>query len=245
MPRVLGGRLGRADRSGPGRDDFRVQAGRRREVQQDHRAGRRPLPGAAGRVNHHRPAAGQVHRRHPGAQSHPRTDLPARAARVGHLPQVAKQAHPRAGQDDPRRDALRRSGGDAAPAHRRVHGHRQVGRPQRDADQHPLPRHSRRRAADHDRPEAARAGDVRRHPAPAHARRGRAQAGRQRAAVGGARDGGALQDAGRRRRAQHRPIQPQHPPPARGARLVGAQGRRGHPRGSCRSSSSSSTSWPT
>jgi S-DNA-T family DNA segregation ATPase FtsK/SpoIIIE len=46
------------------------------------------------------------------------------------------------------------------------------------------------------------------------------EAGEQRAAVGRPRNGGALQDAGGRGRAQHRPVQPQHPAHARG------QGRR-------------------
>jgi DNA segregation ATPase FtsK/SpoIIIE, S-DNA-T family len=66
---------------------------------------------------------------------------------------------------------------------------------QRDAHEHPLPRDARRRAADHDRPEAPRAGDVRGHPAPADAGRRRSEARGQRPALGGARDGGALQDA--------------------------------------------------
>ncbi len=55
-------------------------------------------------------------------------------------------------------------------------------------------------------------------------------------------DGGALQDAGGRRRAEHRPVQPQHP--GGGARASGELGR-----ARCRSrsptSSSSSTNWPT
>ena len=41
MPRVLGRRDRRPDSPWPGRHDLRVQAGRRREVQQDHRPGRR------------------------------------------------------------------------------------------------------------------------------------------------------------------------------------------------------------
>ena len=55
VPRVLGRRLGRPDPPGPGRHDLRVQAGRRREVQQDHRPCRRSVPGDAGRVGAHRP----------------------------------------------------------------------------------------------------------------------------------------------------------------------------------------------
>ena len=44
---------------------------------------------------------------------------------------------------------------DAAPADRRIDRHRQVGRPERDADQHPLSRHAGRCAADHDRSRSA------------------------------------------------------------------------------------------
>ena len=112
-----------------------------------------------------------------------------------------------------------------------------------DAHEHPLPRDAGRRAADHDRSEAARARDVRGHPAPADAGRRRPEAGRQRAALGGARDGGALQDARRRRRAQHRAVQPEHPAGDR-READAAQGRR-DAASRCRSSSSSSTSSPT
>ena len=72
-----------------------------------------------------------------------------------------------------------------------------------------------RRADDHDRSEAARARDVRGDPAPAHAGRRRSQEGGERAALGRARDGGALQDARGRRRAQHRAVQPEHQARAR------------------------------
>ena len=54
---------------GPGRDDLRVQAGRRREVQQDHRSGRRPLSGDAGRVRPDRSHPGQIHGRHPDSRT--------------------------------------------------------------------------------------------------------------------------------------------------------------------------------
>ncbi len=86
---------------------------------------------------------------------------------------------------------------------------RQVGRHQRHADQHPLPRHARRCPDDHDRSEASGARDVRRHPAPDDAGRRRSEAGGECAPLGGPRDGRALQDAGGRRRAQHRAVQPQ------------------------------------
>ena len=145
-------------------------------------------------------------------------------------------------QDHPRRAVRHRPGDDAAPADRRVDRHRQVGRPERDADEHPLPRDAGRRAADHDRPEAARARDVRGHPAPADAGRRRSEEGGERAALGRARDGGALQDARGRGRAQHRAVQPQHP--ARRSRRAARRTIPTRP-SRCRSSSSSSTSWPT
>ena len=123
----------RADPPGPGRHDVRVQARRRREVQQDHRPRRRSVPGDAGRVGPHRSPARQVHGRHPDAEPDPRADLAARAAGVGGLPALPVEADAGARQDDPRRAVPRRPGDDAAPAHRRLHRHRQVGRPERDA----------------------------------------------------------------------------------------------------------------
>ena len=66
---------------GPGRHDLRVQARRRREVQQDHEPGRRPVPRDAGRVGADRSHSRQVDRRHPDSQSQPRGDLASRAAR--------------------------------------------------------------------------------------------------------------------------------------------------------------------
>ena len=242
VPRVLGRRLGRADPSGPGRHDLRVQAGRRREVLEDHRPRRRPLPRDEGRLGPHRSHPRQVHRRHPDSEPHARADLAARAARVGRLPALDVEADHRARQDDSRRAVHGRSRDDAAPADRRVDRRRQVGRHQRHADQHPLPRHAGRRADDHDRSEAARARDVRGHPAPDDAGRRRSEAGGQRAALGGARDGGALQDARRGRRPQHRAVQPQRPAGDRGE--AHAQGRQGAASRSP-SSSSSSTSSPT
>ena len=59
-------------------------------------------------------------------------------------------------------------------------------------------------------PKRLELGHVRGHPAPAHAGRRRSEAGGERAALGRPRDGGALQDARRGRRAQHRAVQPQH-----------------------------------
>ncbi len=133
------------------------------------------------------------------------------------LPALGVEADPHARQDDPRRAVRAGPRHDAAPAHRRLDRHRQVGRPQLDAHEHPLPRDARRRAHDHDRPQAPRAGDVRRDPAPADAGRRRPQEGVERAALGRPRDGGTLQDARGRRRPQHRAVQPQHPPRAAGS----------------------------
>ena len=90
---------------------------------------------------------GQEHGRHPDPEPGARVDLAARAARVGAVPQVELEARHRARQDDPRRAVRQRPGDDAASAHRRIHGHGQVGRPERDADQHPVPRHARTRCA--------------------------------------------------------------------------------------------------
>ena len=87
-------------------------------------------------------------------------------------------------QDDSRRAISHRPGHDAAPADRRLHRHRQVGRPQLDADEHPLSRHARRRADDHDRSEAARARHVRGDSAPADAGRHGSEEGVERASLG-------------------------------------------------------------
>ena len=71
------------------------------------------------------------------------TDLAARAARVGGLSAIGVEADVRARQDDPRRAVPGGPGHDAASAHRGVDRHRQVGRPQLDADEHPLSRDTR------------------------------------------------------------------------------------------------------
>ena len=87
----------------PGRHHLRVQAGRRREVQQDHRPRRRSLPGDAGRVGADRSHPRQVDGRHPDPEPESRADLAARAARIGRLPAVHLEADAGARQDDPRR----------------------------------------------------------------------------------------------------------------------------------------------
>ena len=97
-----------ADPSRPGGDDVRVQAGRRREVLEDHRPGRRPVPRDAGRVGPDRPHPGQVHRRHPDSERDARADFAARAARIRGLPALDLEADDRARQDHPRRAVHRR-----------------------------------------------------------------------------------------------------------------------------------------
>ena len=116
---------------------------------------RRPVPGDAGRVGPDRPDSRQVDRRHPDPEPQPRADLPARDARVRGVPALDVEAHAGARQDHPRRAVHGRPRGDAASADRRIDRRRQVGRHQRHADEHPLPRDARRRADDHDRSEAA------------------------------------------------------------------------------------------
>ncbi len=82
----------RADSSRPGRHDLRVQAGRRREVLEDHRPRRRPVSRDAGRVGADRSHSRQVDRRHPDPESHARADLAARAARIRVVPPLDVEA---------------------------------------------------------------------------------------------------------------------------------------------------------
>ena len=200
-----------ADPPRSGRHDVRVQAGCGREVLEDHRPGRRSVPGDAGGIGADRPHSRQVDGRHPDSESHARADLAARAARIGGLSAIVLEARPGARQDDPRRAVRGRPRHHAAPPHRGIDGCRQVRRHQRHAHEHPVPRDAGRGADDHDRPQAARARHVRGHPAPADARGRRSQTGRQRPPVGRARDGGAVQDARGRGCPEHRAVQPQHP----------------------------------
>ena len=166
----------------------------------------------AGRVGAHRTHARQVDRRHPDPQPAPRADLAARTARVGRLPGGAVEA-------DAWRWARRSTASRSSATSRRCRtcsspGATGTGKSvalNAMLDQHPLPGDAGRGAPDHDRSQAPRTRDVRGDPAPAHAGGGRPEAGGQRAHVGRPGDGGALQDAGRRGRAEHRPVQPQHP----------------------------------
>ena len=111
VPRVLGRRHRRPDPPGAGRHDLRVQARRRREVQQDHRPGRRPLPGDAGRVGADRSHPRQVHRRHPDSQRAARAR--SRCASCSNRRPTAeprRKLHAGARQDDPRRAVRHRPG---------------------------------------------------------------------------------------------------------------------------------------
>ena len=115
----------------------------------------------------------------------------------------------------------RRSGQDAAPAHRGRHRHRQVGRDQRDhhVAHLPLPAQGGPAPPD-DRPEDGRAVDVQ-GPAPSPASgRHQQQGGRAGAQVGRRRDGAALRAARGQRRPQHERLQPQ------GARTASRSGIR-------------------
>ena len=133
------------------------------------------------------------------------------------------------GKDVQRPAGGRRSHRHAAPAHRRRHRQRQVGRPQRHDLLDPLQGHAGRRALPDDRSQASGAVRLRGHPAPAGAGGDRLQGGGGPPALDRRQDGRALQDAAGQAGAQHRRLQP-----------------RGHtPRTGCRTGWSWSTSWPT
>ena len=124
----------------------------------------------------------------------------------------------------------RRPGEDAAPAHRRRHRIGQERVRQRDHRLVPHERDAGRGEAHPHRPEAGRAGAVQGHPAPADRGHRRAGQGGQRPEVDGRDDGEPLRRVRSARRAQHRRLQ---------RRRCGRASR------GCRTSSSSSTSWPT
>ncbi len=140
---------------------------------------------------------------------------------------------------------VRDLGQDAPPADR---GHHRV-REERGAAHHdpvdPLPRHSRGRPADPRRSEDARAVALRRDPASLPSRRHPAARGGARAQVGRRRDEGAVPADDGERRPPHRRLQP-----VRGEAAGGVGAGEGAPAkatnwGRSRTSSSSSTNWPT
>ena len=143
VPRVRRRRRRRPDSSGTGRDDVRVQAGRGREIRQDHEPRRRSLPRDAGRIGAHRSHPWQVDGRYPDSQSDARADFASRAAAVGDVSALGLEADARARQDDSRRAVHDRPRDDAAPVDCGVDGHRQIGRDQLDAVEHSLPRDAR------------------------------------------------------------------------------------------------------
>ena len=140
VPRVRRRRRGGADSSRAGRDDVRVQAGRRSEIRKDHRPRRRSVPRDAGRIGAHRSHPWKVDGRHPDSESHARADLASRAAAVGDVSALGLEADACARQDDSRRAVHDRPRDDAAPADCGVDGHGQIGRDQLDAVEHSVPR---------------------------------------------------------------------------------------------------------
>ena len=115
-------------------------------------------------------------RRHGRRDQH--ADLRARPRRLGQ----ALRGGPRA---------------DAPPAHRRRHRLGQERLRQRHHHEHPHARPAHGGALRARRPQARGAGALRPHPAPAHRRHHGGPRGARRARLGGRRDGGPLQEAGR------------------------------------------------
>ena len=211
VQRVRGDGHGEGDPPRPGGDHVRVQARRRRQVLEDRRPRGRPRPRPRGRVDPRRPHQREGQRRHRDPERGPRDDLPAGDPRVGHLPPLLGPTDPRARQGGERRRVDHRPRGDAPPADRRLHRHRQERGPQLHDREHPLPLDAGRGEAHPDRPQAARARGLRGHPAPAHPGGDRPQDRVERAQVGGRRDGAAHPDAGLGGRPQHRAVQQHHP----------------------------------
>ena len=116
---------------GPDGHNVRVQARGRRQVFARDRAGRRPVPGDAGRKHPHRAHGRQEHGGHPGAQPRARDHSPARRAGVGDFCQVEGAAHAGHGQGHQRAHRDRRSGFHAARADRRLDRIGQIGGHQR------------------------------------------------------------------------------------------------------------------
>ena len=80
----------------------RVQARRRRQVQQGDPPCRRSQPRDAGRIGAHRAHSGKIDRRHTDPEPGPRRDLDPRTAGVGRLPALVLEADAGPGQVDPR-----------------------------------------------------------------------------------------------------------------------------------------------
>jgi hypothetical protein len=80
---------------------------------------------------------------HPDSQRASRDHYAPRTARIGHLYARELKADHGVGQNDSRRALHQRYGDDAALAHCRVDGRRQVRQRQRDDFEHPVPLHAR------------------------------------------------------------------------------------------------------
>ena len=164
-------------------------------------------------------------------------------------------------------------GGDAPRAHRRRHRSGQVELPELAAHVDPHAVDARPGAHDPGRPQAGRDGPVRPPAPPAHPGGDQPQEGGQRPRLGGQGDGAALRPAGRGRLPRHHRLQrgrrqgrpgrrrrrrcspapttrrrrrrPRGDDDARAPRRPAGRPRRARSTPACRSSSSSSTSWPT
>ena len=184
--------------------------------------------------------AGKVDRRHPGAEPRARNHLAARSGGVAGVPGHQVEAHAGDGQGHQRPHRDRRPEQHAAPADCRLDRIGQERGHQRVHHVDPVQGDAGRSAADPGRSEAAGTGQLRRRAAPAHADHHRAEAGVECAAQRGARDGAAAEGAGRKGRPQHRPVQQ-----ALRQQHVQACSKTAARPNRCRTSSSSSTSWPT
>ena len=244
----------------PGRHALRARARARHQVVARDRPRRRHRPLDVGDLGPRRRRAGPQRHRHRTAEPAARDGLPARTAGQRGIREVEAPPRHRARQDDRRRAGHRRSRPHAASAGRRHHRLGQVGRDQHHDPVAALSPEARAVPADHGRSEDARALGLRRHPASADARRHRSEEGGRRAQMGGARDGGPLQEDVEARRAQHRRLQRprgrgraprarRSPAPSRPASTARparpSTSRRRWRSRRCPTSSSSSTRWPT
>ena len=261
---LQGGRAARRANHRAGRDPVRGDPGAGSEGGTDRGSVGRPRDRHAGAVGTCRADSGEGRRR--GGDSQPgRADRDARRAhRAGGLGGAAGSASDRARSRPGGEAGGRRPGQDAAPADRGRHRDGKVGHHQHDHHRSDLPLHAEGTAAPDDRPEDGRALHVQR--AAASSTQGGDQQPRRGhgAQVGGVRDAAALRAAPGERGPQPGRLQPQ----GRGRKAAPESGptqadlgqhqrrspgyparirrrRRPTPRECFRSSSSSSTSWPT
>ncbi len=210
-----GGRARRFRRQGrdherpprPGRDPLRTRAGAGRKILARHRPRRRYRPLDVRGLGARRGRAGPQRHRHRAAEPAPRNGVPSRAHRQRGLREVEASAGDRARQDDRRRAGDRRSRAHAASPGRRHHRLRQVGGDQHHDSVARLSAEAGTVPPDHGRPQDARALGLRRDPPPADAGGHRPEEGGCRPQMGGAGDGGPLQEDVQGRGAQHRRFQ--------------------------------------